>query len=255
MDRLLLLLAFSLVVPTALAQHSIEAFPNPYDGAVHDTLVLRNTGTEPVTLDSLRFASSLSYDIDGPGWYLRYVASLDEREIRGDITCEPYPDYQCEDQMGLFGSTLAPGDSVALVSLQGYCAICRSGFNQGHITDTLLVYGGDAAEPLEIRIVNGKMMVSTEGGPSATYRLEVFPNPTRGRLTVRLDLPAASEVEIRVYDGLGRRVAGPERQIAGVGEHLVRLSLGHLPAGIYHLEVRSGTGGRDRSHRTVILLD
>lgn len=255
MYRLIPLLALSLIVPSALAQHSIEAFPNPYDEAVYDTLVLQNTGAEPVTLDSLRFASSLT-ESHGLGWYLRFVAYLGGEEMQGDIVCDPFAHFPCDDQFGLFGSTLAPGDSVSIFSLEAYCAVCRGGSNGGGLDDTLFVYGGGIAEPLEVEILNGNIMVSTEGSaPTANRRVEVYPNPARDRVTVRLDVPSPSGVEVRVYDGRGRLVVGPERHIVGVGVQLFPLSLDGLSAGMYHVEVRSGVGDGRRSHRAVVVLD
>ena len=151
---------------------------------------------------------------------------------------------------------LAPGDSVSIFSLEAYCAVCRGGSNGGGLDDTLFVYGGGIAEPLEVEILNGNIMVSTEGSaPSANRRVEVYPNPARDRVTVRLDVPSPSGVEVRVYDGRGRLVVGPERHIVGVGVQLFPLSLDGLSAGMYHVEVRSGVGDGRRSHRAVVVLD
>jgi hypothetical protein len=255
MYRLIPLLAFSLIVSSALAQHSIEAFPDPYDEVAYDTLVLRNIGAEPVTLDSLRFASSLT-ESHGLGWYLRFAAYLGGEEVEGDLVCDPFPHFPCDDQFGLFGSTLAPGDSVSIFSLEAYCAVCRGNVSGGGLDDTLFVYGGGIAEPLEVEILNGNIVVSIEGGaPTTNRRVELYPNPARGRVTVRLDLPSPSDVEVRVFDGRGRLVAGPERHSFGVGEQLLPLSLVGLSAGMYHVEVRSDVGDERRNHRAVVVLD
>lgn len=251
--RLSLLLVCGITAPTALAQHAIQAYPNPYDEAVHDTLVLRNDGADPVTLDSLRFASSLSGESHGLGWSLQYVAYLDGGEAQGNLVCDPLPFLPCDDQLGLFGSTLTPTDSVAIYSLRAYCAVCRGGLN-----DTLLVYGGGAPEPLSVEILNGEIMVSVEDdAPALSHRVEVYPNPTRGRASLRLNLSAPSEVEVCVYDGKGRLVVGPEHHVTEVGENRIPLSLASLSVGLYHVRVRSVTraGETWQSHRAVLVLE
>lgn len=253
MHRSLLLLALGFTT-AAHAQHTIEAFPNPYDEAVADTLVLRNVGTEPVTLDSLRFASSL--DWDATFWGAGYIAYLDGEEHRGFMDCPGDPFFPCHDYDGhLVGASLAPTDPIAIYGLVAYCGICRGG--GWTVDDTLLIYAGGAPEPLVVEILNGIVSVSTEGvAPVASHAVDVYPNPAQHRATVRVNVPAASEIEVRTYDGLGRLVAGPERRTVGAGEHAVPLSLAGLAAGVYHVEVRAtGPAGEWRSQRVVVVLE
>jgi hypothetical protein len=253
MRCLLLPLLLTLAVPDALAQHPIEAAPNPYDGEVHSALTLRNSAAEPVALDSLRFTSSLN---DDPwfGWDLRYVAYLGGEELEGSLICAPTPHSPCWDPFGLYGRALAPGDSIVFEGIYGYCASCRGG---GYTEDdTLLVYGGSDPNPLVVEVLNGPFIVSAEGEAAAIeHAVEVYPNPAQGRATLRLDLPTASEIEVRTYDARGRLVVGPERHIVGAGEHPVPLSLAGLSAGVYHVEVRFDAGGGGRSHRAVVVLE
>src|SRR5690606_15244432 len=81
--------------------------------------------------------------------------------------------------------------------------------------------------------------------------LEVRPNPFRGEATVTLTLPHPAEVEVAVYDVLGRRVATLASGHYGAGHHALTLEAGHLPAGVYVVRV---TAGDAVATRTVTLL-
>jgi hypothetical protein len=72
--------------------------------------------------------------------------------------------------------------------------------------------------------------------------LDVFPNPTSDRVTVRLELPSTELLRFDLYDINGRRRAGaiPTRTQSWEQE----LELDHLPAGVYLLRVRAGNAVR-----------
>src|SRR5580765_4336513 len=84
--------------------------------------------------------------------------------------------------------------------------------------------------------------------------LEIAPNPSRGPLAFRYDLPRAGPVRIDVFDVEGRRVARPLDAIQSAGPHELRwdaLDRGHArTAGVYF--VRLGTSGRVITRRWVI---
>ncbi len=88
--------------------------------------------------------------------------------------------------------------------------------------------------------------VSTETETEAELGLSVAPNPSRGDARVRLELPAASEVSVEVYDLLGRRVATLAQGSYGPGVHTLELP-GSVAAGTYL--VRLQAGGEQRVQR------
>lgn len=93
-----------------------------------------------------------------------------------------------------------------------------------------------SAEPAEVAFP-----VASEAPPeTAAPRLRVVPNPTSGRVSVRLTLDATSEARISVVDALGRRVAvlhdGP---LAG-GEQSFAFDTSALPAGVYVVRLEAG---------------
>jgi subtilisin family serine protease len=95
-------------------------------------------------------------------------------------------------------------------------------------------------------------MVGTAEPPvatPATQELELWPNPCRGRLAVRLPPTANRQpLELRIHDGSGRLV----RRLALRAGTVARVSLAGLPDGIYLVRI-AGTGGEGQS-RPIRLL-
>jgi N-acetylneuraminic acid mutarotase len=76
-------------------------------------------------------------------------------------------------------------------------------------------------------------------------QLQVFPNPSEGRVVV-VGEPDAGAVRITLVDALGRVVRDQEH----ASRHMIELDLSAVPAGIYHLHYRSQ--GAERVARLVI---
>ena len=84
---------------------------------------------------------------------------------------------------------------------------------------------------------------AADAAPLAFGLAGVFPNPARQRATVGVDLAAASDVRVGVYDVLGRRVAAVEAAL-GAGRVGVALDVSGLAAGAYVVRVTATAGGR-----------
>ncbi|THH39439.1 T9SS type A sorting domain-containing protein [Neolewinella litorea] len=84
--------------------------------------------------------------------------------------------------------------------------------------------------------------VATEDPNAVLAGLEVFPNPTSGWLSLRLELPTAEQILVEVYDARGQRLQvqdlGRRAQVAG------RVDLSQVPSGMYFLRVRAGEAAR-----------
>jgi hypothetical protein len=70
--------------------------------------------------------------------------------------------------------------------------------------------------------------------------LNVYPNPTSGQISVKLDLPTAGHILIRVYDVLGRTLTSVEEQNSFGGVYPVDLRANKN--GVYFVEVISDMG-------------
>ena len=68
-------------------------------------------------------------------------------------------------------------------------------------------------------------------------KLMVYPNPATDELGVEYNLPAASQVAVSLFDGLGRRVMVRDFGQRAAGNNFNRLNVQDLPTGTYHLQV------------------
>jgi len=87
----------------------------------------------------------------------------------------------------------------------------------------------------------------------AVRLLGTFPNPARGRATVRFAVPdgsAAPDVTLRLYDVLGRQVR-TVRAGAEAGRHELQLDTSRLPSGMYFLRLQ--VGGTTRTQQVTVV--
>ena len=87
--------------------------------------------------------------------------------------------------------------------------------------------------------------------PRALALSSNYPNPFRSATTLRFELPARTEVDLRVVDLLGRTVARLIEGSMEAGVHTVRFEAGSLPSGVYL--ARLNAGGATHT-RTLVLM-
>ena len=114
--------------------------------------------------------------------------------------------------------------------------ICGDYFNWDEATITKLEYS-----------------VSAETGvPRVSLRLDpVYPNPVGGVARVAYALPAPADVELTVFDVLGRPVRTVVRGVRGGGTHTAEVGAEGLAAGRYVLRIVSGAEVRTRAFSVV----
>lgn len=71
--------------------------------------------------------------------------------------------------------------------------------------------------------------------------LSAYPNPFNAQTTIDFVMPAAGDVQLDVFDVLGRRVASPLSGFHSAGVHRASLSAGNWPSGVYLLRLQSGS--------------
>lgn len=74
--------------------------------------------------------------------------------------------------------------------------------------------------------------------PTLQSNIQIYPNPTTGRLLIKNQDISLKAVEIRVLDMFGREILTEKRQRLDVGQ-THELQLGDLPTGIYLVEIRA----------------
>ncbi len=90
----------------------------------------------------------------------------------------------------------------------------------------------------------------SENAAPAVRKLLFSLRPHRGQMEFVLALPAAGNVEIRVFDPTGRRVAVPFRGHLEAGTHRIRAAM-NLPTGVYFFQL--ATSGQVLTRRMVVV--
>lgn len=112
-------------------------------------------------------------------------------------------------------------------------------------TDRAVPY---AAETVRYRLKQVDLDGSTELSKTVEVRLSTppqlalqapFPNPAQSGATIRYELPKAMEVQIAVYDLLGRRVATPVDGQKNAGRAQFQFRTEQLPSGTYMLRLQA----------------
>lgn len=79
----------------------------------------------------------------------------------------------------------------------------------------------------------GAATAADPGAEAVALRLQVAPNPVAARVTVRLELGAASDGDVSVYDAAGRRVARLHRGPLAAGPHRLSWDARAAAPGVY----------------------
>ncbi len=85
--------------------------------------------------------------------------------------------------------------------------------------------------------------VSTDPGAAPlAFELEAsYPNPFASSAIIAYTLPEASEVQVEVFDVLGRRVRSLADGEQAAGRHTVTFEAQGLPSGVYVYRLKAGT--------------
>ncbi len=91
----------------------------------------------------------------------------------------------------------------------------------------------------------GQKLMISDGQAESTvptqYRLEQnYPNPFNPTTTITFDVPALHQVELAVYDVMGRRVAVLVDGVLAAGRHEATWQAGKLPSGTYFYRLTAG---------------
>jgi subtilisin family serine protease/photosystem II stability/assembly factor-like uncharacterized protein len=131
-----------------------------------------------------------------------------------------------------------------------------------HISFSDTLHGWAVTSSGEILAYNPLITGVKERSPGTLPRLftlsQNYPNPFNPATTIRYDLPIASEVQLRIYDVLGRVVTTLVDGQQSPGTHVVPFDASHLASGVYFYRISaSSTNGSNRqfsASRKLVLL-
>jgi hypothetical protein len=99
----------------------------------------------------------------------------------------------------------------------------------------------NGSEPAEGTFVIGPVSVEDDARPLAFALKGNYPNPFAASTTIRYILPERADVELEVYDLLGRRVARLVSDVRPAGVHGVRWDAAGFASGTYLVRFSAGT--------------
>lgn len=177
------------------------------DGTVDGTILLAET----------QGTSTGVVEFDGIGWFAGFVDgtyALWQTDGTVDGTVE------------VFRNAIGPVDPFSITVIGN--RLYFSAFNTYYIEST-------------------STSIDSEDLPRQAFELDVFPNPFKEDVTVRIHrLPLAtdSQLIVSVHDLLGREIQVLEDRNTGQLEH--QMDLAGLPSGVYIVRVESGSGSVSR---------
>ncbi|MFT5143181.1 MAG: hypothetical protein ACI80V_003714 [Rhodothermales bacterium] len=104
-----------------------------------------------------------------------------------------------------------------------------------------------AGEGSERRLELRTGAAPTEVPPTEFGLDPIFPNPSAGAVTLSFRLPEPSDIELSVFDVLGRKIATLANGSRAVGTQVVVWDAGTSPPGLYAILLRSGQRTATRS--------
>jgi len=143
---------------------------------------------------------------------------------------------------------------------------------EGEVMLLLTVEGMDSHEGAPFTLTGVSEATDTRGVVHSNVQLEVprlsrhveqfvsevYPNPTTGPLSIRLNLPEAGRVEVVLIDVTGKTLSLDcldlcARQFSK-GVHLLNVSTGHIPPGNYSIMIAADcVGNQFKNHHKLVI--
>ncbi len=149
--------------------------------------------------------------------------------------------YNASNLITSAGQAITPGATVLFQA--GHQISLEEGFAAeelfvAQVVDTLCESGGSS---LAGGSASGVMLHNSPVPPGMASHIKVWPNPASGSVQIEYELRTEQNVQLQLLDLHGKPVVQQlnfTRQAEGI--HLERLTIGHLPAGLYQLVLRYG---------------
>ncbi len=112
--------------------------------------------------------------------------------------------------------------------------------SSGMFLDTLVITS-NVSEPVRIPLSAGVTSAADAALIPKEFTLDQnYPNPFNPSTSIRFGLPQSADVELSIFDVLGRHVIDLARSRFDPGYHVVTWNCAECPAGLYFLRMQSG---------------
>jgi hypothetical protein len=111
---------------------------------------------------------------------------------------------------------------------------------------TVQLFGANTQTTEDVAFENGSIVLGTASvGPDANLPKDFalyqnYPNPFNPSTTIRYALPVRSDVQLKVFDILGREVLAWRYTMQPAGTHEIHLNVSALSSGAYFYQLRAG---------------
>ena len=138
--------------------------------------------------------------------------------------------------------TMAPGDTQELVVAQ------LAGIGSDRISSiTYLQFYADLVNAAFRHEATGSVSIPDENHLPSGFSLEQnYPNPFNPSTTIKYELPTSAEVQVSVYDMLGREVSVLVNERKDAGVHEVKFEASGLSSGVYFCRLTAGSSVQTR---------
>ena len=104
---------------------------------------------------------------------------------------------------------------------------------------------GESEPRFELRITPGTLTDVEESGPitelpQAFDLKQNFPNPFNPSTNIQFELPERADVQLTVYDLMGREIAMLLNEARAAGRHSVTFDASRLSSGVYIYRLQAG---------------
>jgi hypothetical protein len=149
-------------------------------------------------------------------------------------------------ELTLQGSRTLVIDSGAVITLAFVAAQHATGCAALKF-QTIQLYGANTLATEGVAFENGAVTLGSDAvGPGAKIPRDFalyqnFPNPFNPSTTIRYDLPVRADVQLKIFDILGREVLVRRITMQPAGVHEIRFDVSAFSSGTYFYQLRAGT--------------
>ncbi|MCO6489212.1 MAG: choice-of-anchor J domain-containing protein [Phaeodactylibacter sp.] len=108
---------------------------------------------------------------------------------------------------GIIPSSVVAGD-VITHTFEYTVPVVPVSYDPEHLRAVVLVLDGSTGEILNAEQADFEFLINSSKEQFANELVDIFPNPTRGELSINVRLDEAADIQLQVYNMLGQQVAG-----------------------------------------------